>query len=228
MSKINKLHCNTCNHDTNHKLLAKSTRTDVEFVDEENDIVFSEDFQYSFWACLGCDTALIQERYNHSSMTDEEGNDFYHYTYFPERTNSIKRKAKKFIHINKNLNSTYNEIIQASNLNLFIVSAMGIRALLEGICVEEHIDDEKAYQLTKKIELLQTESKIPPNIIDGLNSLKFIGDDAAHRLSKTSERNIRIAIDLLEALLTHLYEAKFDLDQKAKIVCDANINNKST
>jgi len=223
---IKKLHCNTCKHDTNHKFLSESIREYAEFADyEEHHLIFHEKFHYKFWACMGCDTALIQEIYSHSGMTDYEGNNIYEYTYYPERTNTSKRKAKKFLHIDENLKSTYNEIIKANNLNLEIVLAMGIRALLEGICVIEKIDDKKAYKLYKKIELLKTESNIPDSIINGLKSLKFIGDDAAHRLIKTSKYNINLAIDLLEALLTHLYEAKFDLEQKAKRVCEADIKS---
>jgi hypothetical protein len=186
--------------------------------------MYHETYKYKFWTCLGCNTALIQEIYEHSEIRDHEGNNIYEHTYYPERANSSNREAKKFIHIDENLKSTYYEIIKASNLNLVIVSAMGIRALLEGICLVEKIDDEKAYHLTKKIEILQTVNNIPESIIKGLKSLKFIGDSAAHKLAKTSKHNITIAIDLLESLLTHLYESRSDLEQKEKIVCDAKID----
>lgn len=224
MSISKKLYCNTCENETNHKFFTESNREYAEFADEEErHIIFHERFKYKFWVCLGCDTALIQEVYSHSGMRDYEGNDIYEYTYYPERTNVFKREAKKFIHIDENLKSTYNEIIKANNMNLAIVSTMGIRALLEGICIVEKIDDKKAYALNKKIELLETESNIPKSITDGLKSLKFIGDDAAHRLIKTSTQNISLAIDLIEALLTQLYESKYDLELKAKRVCEAKI-----
>ena len=77
--------------------------------------------------------------------------------------------------------------------------------------------------MNKKIELLETESNIPKSITNGLKSLKFIGDDAAHRLIKTSTQNISLAIDLIEALLTQLYESRYDLELKAKRVCEAKI-----
>jgi hypothetical protein len=52
-------------------------------------------------------------------------------------------------------------------------------------------------------------------------NLKFIGDDAAHRLMPPSKSQLRLSIDLLEALLTHLYEAKYDLEKKANAFTSA-------
>jgi hypothetical protein len=48
--------------------------------------------------------------------------------------------------------------------------------------------------------------------------LKFIGDDAAHRLNATDKHTLSRSIDLLESLLTHLYESRIDLERKAEIV----------
>ena len=149
-------------------------------------------------------------------MQNENGNDLYSFNYYPERKNSSNRKSMDFIHIDHKLNSTYKEIIKAFNHGLFIVCAMGIRALLEGICFTEGIDDKKAFGLEKKIKTLKEISNIPDSIIEGLMSIKFIGDYAAHRLEQTSKEELGLAIDVLEALLTNLYEAKFDLERKAK------------
>ena len=225
--KNKKIHCNSCNQETNHRYIAESNKRyyEVENHDGQDHLVYQETIDYEFWSCLGCDTALIEEKFNCSGMQDYNGEDVYEYQYYPPRSNVLKREPKKFIHIEKNLKSTYEEIIQTSNLNLQIVSAMGIRALLEGICIQEGIDDIKAYHLNGKIDKLKDESNIPDGIIEGLQSLKFIGDDATHKLTSTSKHNISIAIDLLEALLINLYEAKFDLAQKAERVCKANVQN---
>ena len=225
--KTKKIHCNSCNQETNHKYIAESNKSYYEVEDDghREHLVYQETTDYEFWSCLGCDTALLEEKFNCSGMCDYNGEDFYQYQYYPPRSNVLKREPKKFMHIDKNLKSTYEEIIQTSNLSLQIVSAMGIRALLEGICIKEGIDESKAYTLNGKIDKLKEESSIPEGIIQGLKSLKFIGDDAAHRLTTTSKHNISIAIDLLEALLINLYEAKFDLAQKAERVCKANVQN---
>lgn len=118
-------------------------------------------------------------------MHDHNGDDIYSYNYHPKRKNLGEREAKKFHHVDKKLNDSYKEVITAFQQGLGIVTAMGVRALLEGICVIEGIDDNVAWGLAKKIEKLKGAPSIPDSIIDGLNGLKFIGDDAAHRFEST-------------------------------------------
>jgi hypothetical protein len=220
VSELKKIHCNTCKRETNHELLA-THNCDYDYEDGG----WYEKTRYGFWVCKGCDTASLEDRYTHSGMHDYDGNEIYDFTYFPERNSSYLHIAKKFVHINKKLNAVYLEIIKAHNQGLEIISAIGIRALLEGICVEEGIDDNIAYGLNKKIKKLQEKNNIPENIIDGLNSLKFIGDSAAHRLDSSNNNSIMLSIDLLEALLIHLYEAKFELQRKAELVKKAHNKN---
>ena len=220
MPEIKKIHCNTCNLETNHELISNHDRDYVEFeeINGEKAIGWYEKTKYGFWVCRGCDTASLEEKWHCHGMYDQNGDEIHSYAYFPERRNTSIRDPKKFLHIEKKLDSTYQEIIKAYNQSLDIVSAMGVRALLEGICVEEGIEDKQAYTLKGKIEKLQTASHIPESIIGGLMNLKIIGDDAAHRLISTDRYSIMLAIDLLEALLTHLYEAKFDLQHRAELV----------
>ncbi len=94
--------------------------------------------------------------------------------------------------------------IEDANVCLLIIDA------------REGITDQEARFLNGKITKLQDHNRVPKSIIEGLKKLKPIGDDAAHRLDVASKSHIGLAIDLLEALLTHLYEAKFDLELKAK------------
>jgi hypothetical protein len=155
-------------------------------------------------------------------MYDDEGNDVYSTTYSPERNNKYIREPKYFLHIDDKLKTTYIEIVKASNNNLNTVCSMGIRALLEGVCIQEGISDQDAWGLKKKIEFLKEKNNIPEGIIEALMSLKFIGDDAAHRLMPSDKDGIILSINVIEALLTHLYEAKFDLAQKAALVCKAH------
>lgn len=163
----------------------------------------------------------MEERYNCAGMTNQRGDDVYTYDYHPGRESGSYREPKKFIHIDTQLSAAYLEVVRASNYGLRIAAAMGVRALLEGVCVEQGIDDKAAWGLTKKIAILQTKTGIPDGIVDGLIRLKIIGDGAAHSLDAPSSGRLSLSVDLLEALLTHLYEAKFDLKEKAeKVVRD--------
>nr|WP_246345545.1 DUF4145 domain-containing protein [endosymbiont of Lamellibrachia barhami] len=188
---MKKIHCNTCKRETNHELLATH---DCDYHEAEGKVLmWYENTRYGFWVCKGCDTAILEEKYTCSGMHDSNGEDIYSYEYSPERKNKASRTAKKFAHINKKLNSAYLEIINAHNQGLVIISSIGVRALLEGICVEEGIDDNVSRGLAGKIKELQNKGNIPKSIIDGLNSLKFIGDNAAHRLDSSDTHTIKLS-----------------------------------
>lgn len=215
-----KIYCNTCKGETNHDI--KSTH-DQSYHEEFEDhgqrfLGYYEEAEFRFLICRGCDSATLQEKWTCAGMHDHNGDEIYSYNYHPKRKNLGEREAKKFHHVDKKLNDSYKEIITAFQQGLEIVTAMGVRALLEGICVIEGIDDKATWGLAKKIEKLKNSPKIPNSIIDGLNGLKFIGDDAAHRLNASDKHTLSLSIDLLESLLTHLYEARIDLERKAEMV----------
>lgn len=223
-----KLFCNTCKRDTNHEIKSTHDQTYYEEYEEHGQTSqgYYEKIQYCFVVCLGCDTATLEEKWTGSGMRDHNGDQIHSYNYYPKRKNLGEREIKRFHHVDKKLNETYKEIITAFQQGLGIVTAMGVRALLEGICVLEGIDDKKAWGLAKKIEKLQCVSDIPNSIIDGLRDIKFIGDDAAHRLNTPSKHTLGLSIDLLESLLIHMYEAKMDLERKAKMMKETHDKSK--
>lgn len=213
-----KIFCNTCRNDTHHEMKYQHTRdySEPEYLPDGSVVRgWYENYKYSLWVCLGCDTGTLVEMYHCAGMYDDSG-EVYSTDYHPPRKNTSDRLPKKFLHIDKKLKSAYEEIITSYKHGLYIICSMGIRALLEGICVHEGITDTEARSLNGKITKLKDNNRIPESIIDGLKQLKPIGDDAAHRLDVASQHYIGFAIDLLEALLTQLYEAKFDLELKAK------------
>jgi hypothetical protein len=53
---------------------------------------------------------------------------------------------------------------------------------------------------------------LPQNIVSNLHSIRFIGNEAAHKLSSPSTNELRLAIELCEDLLNYIYE----LDYKAR------------
>ncbi len=224
MTEIKKIFCNTCRYETKHEVKSTHECSYREVIEDRGRefLGYCEDYEYRFLICRGCDTATLEEKWTCSGMNDNDGNDIYTYEHSPKRKNLGVRESKRFVHIDKKLNETYKEIIIAHQQGLGIVTSMGIRALLEGICVIEGVDDKQAWGLGKKIEALKDSANIPDSIVDGLKGIKFIGDDAAHRLNATDKNSIRLSIDLLEALLTHLYEAKFELQQKADLVKKAH------
>lgn len=219
MTDIKRIYCNNCKGETKHDIKASHDQSYQEEYEDHGQkfLGYYEETEYRFLVCRGCDTATLEEKWTAAGMRDQNGDDIYVYSYHPKRKNLGVREAKRFHHVDSKLNETYKEIIIAFQQGAGIVTAMGVRALLEGICVIEGIDDDKAWGLAKKIDHLNDRSNIPTIIIEGLKGIKFVGDDAAHRLNTPDKYNLSLSIDLLESLMTHMYEARLDLEHKAEL-----------
>jgi hypothetical protein len=212
-----KLFCNTCKRETYHAVKAAHMREENVFDDEEEGPpIFWESWEYRFWVCKGCDTALLQESYTDASMYNPDTEKYIESsTFFPQRTYRV-RPQKRFRNLGEKLETIYKEVIIGFNAGVKIGCSISIRALVEGICVNKGITDEIAWGLEKKLKKLEEGNHVPPNIVDGLLSLKFIGDDAAHKLEAPSKSELQLAIDVIEDLLNFLYEMEYQLAIKVK------------
>jgi len=209
--------CNTCKLQTNHGLKAIHTRHMEEEYDANDPYAFAQptwwvDFEYRLWVCLGCDTAVLEEAI--TPYTEDTYSTFY-----PNRKGD-QLDIKNFIRLDDKLRAVYREVVQSYNAGLRIICGMGLRALLEGICVNKGITDKKAYGLEAKLGKLEEYTHLPSNIVESLYSFKFIGDDAAHRLEATSQEELKLAIKVMEHLLTFLYDMEYELASKAQELGD--------
>ena len=212
-----KIHCNTCSWKTWHELKCEHNGEYVEEHDEPNQAPHIEREIQKMWACRGCDTALLEVTYKIG--IDAEDPDYQEINIYPKRHEKIREK-KNFYYIKPYLKKTYEETLVAYNSGLTIICAMGLRALLEGICVEQGINDKKAWGLEKKLKLLENEEHVDKDIIKGLAGLKFMGDDAAHRLKSSQKIDLLVGINVMEDLLNSLYEVKSSLKKSSETLAE--------
>lgn len=193
--------CNNCRSDTRHLLKGDEFR---DYRDERDG--FTERVGSRFWVCAGCGAGTLESYYTNDGMRDDRSdNQLYDSKYYPERA-AYHVQQKKFQKIPPKLDVIYRETLHAYNNRLFVLCAVGLRALLEGICFDKGITNGN---LEKKIEKLN--QFIPQSIVTHLHNLRFFGNDAAHELAAPSKDELRIAIEICEDLLNYLYE----LDYKA-------------
>lgn len=167
--------------------------------------------RYSLWSCAGCKEATLEKQWA-SEDRDEEwveaGGEYY-----PKRQEDCIQ-PKVFLNLDIKLSRLYREIVTCFNEDCLLVCTIGLRALVEGICVDKGITDEiTGKDLRKKIDLL---IKLLPslNLIEALHAFKVTGDDAAHRLEALTRDDLRRNIEVMEHLLKHFY----DMDYKASQV----------
>jgi hypothetical protein len=156
--------------------------------------------------CAGCESGTLEVCWTNVTLTQEDGQQEYVYTYYPKRTKH-SAEAKVFIQLPKKLRKIYEETIQAFNEELGILCAGGLRALIEGICEDKGL---QGGNLEKRIDALA--GLLPKNIVESLHSFRFMGNVAIHELTPPERTDLRLAIEVSEDLLNYLYE----LDYKAR------------
>jgi hypothetical protein len=218
VGSIQKIYCNTCKARTNHELKVTHERIAVDtdlLGDVPDEAKEHEIWRYLFWVCRGCDTATLQEEYVSypGDSLNQRQESFFH----PKREKS-SLPFKIFERLDPKLNRIYQEVIASFNHDVTFLCAVGLRALLEGICVDKGIE---ARNLRDSIDGLK--AHLPSNIVESLHRFRFIGNQAVHELQAPSDSELRGAIDVMEDLLNFLYE----LDYKVQIWSEGGLADPS-
>lgn len=204
-----KMYCNTCKGETHHELKSVHSRA-YQYVAGEGTpmeaVMFWEEYRYRFWICRGCDTATLEEAYTDEATVDHNFEQVWESTLHPKRARR-DWPVKRFRQLDEKLASIYREVIESFNAELSILCAVGLRALLEGVCADKGATGR---HLVEKINEL--EEHLPSNIVESLHSFRFMGNEAAHELQAARQGDLRLAIEVMEDLLNYLYE----LDYKAR------------
>jgi hypothetical protein len=210
LGSVSQVYCNTCKGDTNHELTFLHERSNelVRSGDERDEPTgFEEAWEYRLWVCRGCDAATLEEAYTNTGLLDAKArHQVWQSTYHPTRKRR-SRPLKRFHQLDAKLESIYREVIESFNAELRTLCAVGLRALLEGICAEKEVRGPNLYKLIEGMK-----EHLPSNIVQSLHSFRFMGNEAAHELQAPTRRDLELAIEVMEDLMNFLYE----LDYKAQ------------
>ena len=217
--KTKKIFCNQCKSLTNHVLRARHSLSEemtydldgVEVADD--DVVGIHVHRYSMWSCAGCTQPTLEWEVGYENPDLADNFDSFQGDYFPSRSKD-SLPARVFTKLNPKLTRLYMEVIASFNWNCLLLCTIGLRALIEGICVDKGLTER---ELDRKIDGL---IKFLPslNLIDALHAFRFAGNDAAHRLEALTRDDAKRAIEVVEDLLNFLY----DLDYKASLLRHAS------
>ena len=210
-----KSYCKDCDNGTNHDVLKEYFH-----VDSEEDAQWWEHIKYQIIKCNGCDKIQFRLLYrdsNISSYSSEEDDENWEEELYP-KYNQTDLKPKEFKYFPSHLKILYFEIIRSYNVGHFILCTIGIRIILEGICKEKKIKGGKVLNkngglrnskmLDGKISGLIEQRLFSESNKDILDSLRIIGNKAAHEVKSPSKEGLRVAISIIEHTIEHLYELK--------------------
>jgi hypothetical protein len=101
----------------------------------------------------------------------------------------------------------FEEAVKCHAQQCFIASAIMVRKTLEEICADRGATGQN---LKQRIEALGTSVVLPQALLDGLDDLRLLGNDAAHLESRVYEKvgadELQVAIDVAKEILKATYQ----------------------
>jgi len=122
-------------------------------------------------------------------------------TFPPQRLDFEKQN------IPQKVSNVFEEAISCHANECFVAAAMMIRRTLEEICLDR---GAKGDDLKKRIESLKDKILIPRELLEGMDDLRLLGNDAAHIESKTFEQigneEVEVGIEFTKEILKAVYQ----------------------
>ena len=200
-----KFYCQACQRETNHDVLYDESET---MLIEDGSKIWK---CYETIRCLGCGTISFHYSECHTENSDRHSRLLSAKSqYFPKERffrNPIKCVQKLPV----NTQNIYLEVLASLNEDLPILTAIGLRALIESVC------RERAYKWTNLyngIEDFSINGILSFTQVEFLHACRFLGNSAAHEIATPSREQLISALDIIETLLTTIYI----LPDKAKVI----------
>lgn len=220
-------YCNQCNSSTNHEVM-QSIDVDASQILTQNGDGIEWTDNYQIIKCQGCD--LISFRHlnwfseNMQQIGEDEWEDGKTTYLYPERSANI-RIEKDFSHLPRLLRRIYSETVNCYNSDSRILCAAGIRAIIEGICSDQKVQDGPVVKqdgtlvlkedgvtpirnksLAGKIDGLHEKGILTKASAEILHEHRFLGNEAIHELHVPTKEVLGLAMDIIEHMLNDLYE----------------------
>lgn len=220
--------CIECGRSTTHHVVASLDEDGSECLDPDlrtplldaQSVTIKWENNYQIIQCQGCKSVSFRHQSWFSEFEDPwYGGDGITEHLYPKR-NATTHTARPFQNIPTTLQRIYAETIDCFNNECPILCTAGMRALVEGICVNRGI---KGGLVSKPKKGGGTQLK-PENTLEGkiagmvekgflteanaetLHQLRWLGNDAIHQLARPSVKELKLAIEIIEHTLEQIYE----------------------
>ncbi len=197
------LPCISCAGKTSHKVVASF---DERGSDENHEHSFEWSVDYQVVQCQGCKAASFRQASSNSDALFPNGNGEWEYEVaeklFPCRLAGRKDLGEDTYYLPPNLKRIYDETLSALASQSPILAGIGLRALLETVCKEKSATGN---DLFKKIDSLVATNVLTPASAAILHKIRTLGNAAAHEVKPHSEKQLGLAMDIIEHLLRDVY-----------------------
>lgn len=199
-------HCNDCRKNTNHSILfSKRINYSDDEVPKKKNAAGKEYDDYMTIQCDGCNEISFLLRRHRDYFANENNSINYFDDNFP--SNEFDSDVN-LLDINEQeqlpriLYDLYQEVESAFNQSSNILAGVGLRMLVEAMCLEQKINGKN---LQEKIRNLHTSGLISQSEVPILDKLRLIGNFSAHEIKRFSIDKLEYALDIINHVLKSIY-----------------------
>lgn len=198
------LPCIKCAGKTTHKVLAS---VDVRGNEGDSNYSFSWSTDNQVVQCLGCKTVSFRKASSNSEdyyPISNEGDFEYSVdeTLYPSRIEGIKGLGDETHYLPSNVRRIYDETLIALSNQSPVMAGIGLRALVETVCKEKNAT---GHALLNRIDSLVSAGILTPASAAILHKIRTLGNAAAHEVKPHSDKQLGLAMDIVEHLLKDIY-----------------------
>jgi hypothetical protein len=103
--------------------------------------------------------------------------------------------------------AAFEEAIKCHAQNCYVAAAIMVRKTLEELC---HERSATGANLKERIKALGSKAVLPQELLDGLDDLRLLGNDAAHiesqEYSKVGKEEVEVGIEFAKEVLKSVYQ----------------------
>lgn len=208
------LPCAQCNQENEHTVIVSADYRWSRDYDEN----FSVDAE-SNYQVIRCRCGNILFRH-HSWCSENQDHEWdgHTVTIYPKREVEA-RPTKRFRHVPQFIVDVYEQTILAYNNESYILCAAGLRVIVEGVCEVSGVKDGpvswtgkdglpkvgRSNKLVGKIAGLCEAGILTSQYADILHEHRFLGNDAVHDLQGPAQRELHLAIEIIEHILEQIF-----------------------
>lgn len=216
MTKMEKVHCNSCSHITHHELLYKDGSDWVEELSVDMTIEGGD--VYELLRCKGCDSIVFRHTNWFSEDTDKHGRPVRNVTVYPPTT---YRKEPRWLSEVMWMAEAYcpvrnliGEIYVALQNDAPRLATMGIRALLDMVMIDKTGDHGSFSSNLAEFEAAGFVSEHQRKIIE---SVLEIGHATIHRGYVPHKNHVGLLMDITESIIESIYVNTYRAEAFAEI-----------
>lgn len=210
--------CIACSNVTLHTVQGSITENEPAIAVDTGEDLGTFDTDYELVQCDGCESVSFRtfwttsnEDPEYAAVPDDRAR------YFPPRLEGRRRLAG--VKLPPNIKLIYEETHASLCAGSAILTGIGMRAIVEGLCRKK---GARTGSLEQKIDKLVTLAVLSRDAAKALHRLRDLGNLAAHEVKALNSTTLNVAMNVVEQLLTQVYytegeEVKKHLPRKRKM-----------